>query len=217
MRTDTSSGMLANLPGHGRTARDGRSLGIPRQAETLGAWLAAAGIDRPHLVANSLGCQVVLHLAAGPAADVRSLMLVGPTMDPAASTAPRQAARLLHGAVYESLPLVTLIAAEQLHRPTQGIRELQSGLDHDTEATARRVTMPTTIVRGARDRVAPLRWIRQLARWLPNARVIDLPVGAHAVHASPPTAGGGATDSVRTTAAGPRPRPAQRTPAAVAH
>lgn len=177
---------VPDLPGHGRTACDGRSLGIPRQAETLGGWLDVAGIDRPHLVANSLGCQVVLHLAAGLDADVRSLMLVGPTMDPAAPTATRQAVRLLQGAVYESLPLVALIAAEQLQRPTQGVRELRSGLDHDTEAAVRRVTVPTTVVRGARDRVAPLRWIRQLVGWLPNARVVDLPVGAHAVHASHP-------------------------------
>lgn len=176
---------VPDLPGHGRTSLRGSPLGIADQANVLRRWLTAVGIEQPLLVANSLGCQVVLQHAADTG-DLRGLLLVGPTMDPAAPTPLRQVARLLRGAVHEPMSLIALVAAEQLHRPAQGLHELGSGLGHDLAAVAGRVSAPTLLVRGARDRVAPPNWVRQLAGWLPRGEVVDLPVGAHAVHATHP-------------------------------
>lgn len=177
---------VPDLPGHGRTDRSGPSLGVEAQAEVLRQWLDTVGIERPHLVANSFGCQVVVALAAQHDVDLRRLVLVGPTMDPAAPTAVGQGGRLLLGAGHEAPALIVLVALEWLHRPTQSIHELRAGLAHDLEDAARRVTVPVTVVRGARDRVAPRAWVDQLASWLSDACVVDLPVGAHAVHVSHP-------------------------------
>lgn len=177
---------VPDLPGHGRTARHGPTLDVPQQADVLGSWLGVAGIERPHLVANSLGCQIVLRLAGSRRIELAGLTLVGPTMDPAAPTVMGQTLRLLRDAALEKPWLVALVAAEQLHRPAQAIRELASGLRLDTESCARRVTTPTTVVRGARDPIAPRSWTQQLAQWLPNATAVNLSVGAHAVHATHP-------------------------------
>jgi len=178
--------VVPDLPGHGRTKGPDNVLGVRDQAEVLGRWLAAAGIDGPHVIAHSLGCQVVVQLAGEPDADVRSLVLVGPAMDPAARSAVWQATRLARTMVHEPWPLVRLLAAEYLHRPAQAVTELRTALDHDEETSARRVRAPSLVLRGARDRVAPPEWVGKLTRWLPDARAVDLPIGAHAVHASHP-------------------------------
>lgn len=177
---------VPDLPGHGRTPRRGAALGLAEQVDVLRAWSDAVGIERPYLVGNSYGCQLVLELAGQPGMRSRGLLLVGPTMDPAAPTAAGQLLRLLRDAPLEPLSLVALVVAEHLHRPSQAIRELRSGLDHDIESAARRVQSSTTVVRGARDRVAPRPWVERLAGWLPHGRAIELPSGAHAVHVSHP-------------------------------
>ncbi len=53
-----------DLPGFGRSAKPRRTLTVPELARALLAWLDAAGLERPLLLGNSLGCQVVVDLAA---------------------------------------------------------------------------------------------------------------------------------------------------------
>lgn len=173
---------VPDLPGHGRTAAAGRRLGVADLAEALASWMVAAGVGDAHLVASSLGCQVAMQVAADGHAPGARLLFVGPTMDPAAPTAPGQLWRLLRGTPHEPVSLALLTAIEHLHRPSQAWHALQAGLEHPIRAVARKVHNPTVLVRGADDHVAPSAWLQQLAAWLPDAEVVELPVGAHGVH-----------------------------------
>ena len=173
---------VPDLPGHGRTSGEGRRLGVVDMAGALASWMDVAGVGGAHLVGNSLGCQVALQVAADGQVPVSRLLLVGPTMDPAAATPVQQLGRLLRGATQEPMSLALLVVAEQLRRPRQARHALRSGLAHPVEAVAREVTNPTILVRGAADHVAPSSWLWQLATCLPEAEVVELPVGAHGVH-----------------------------------
>ena len=178
--------VVPDLPGHGRTAARGRRLGVVDMAGALASWMDVAGVGGAHLVGNSLGCQVAMQVAADGRVPVSRLLLVGPTMDPAAPSPARQLGRLVRGAPHEPVSLVLLAVAEQLRRPRQAWHALRSGLDHPVEAVAREVTSPTVLVRGAADHVAPSSWVRQLSTWLPDADVVELPVGGHGVHVDHP-------------------------------
>ena len=73
---------VPDLPGCGRSQRPPEPFGISEFGAALGGWLDAAGLERPALVANSMGCQVVTELAARRPERVGPLVLVGPTVDP---------------------------------------------------------------------------------------------------------------------------------------
>ena len=177
---------VPDLPGHGRTAARGRRLGVRDMAAVLACWMDVAGIGGAHLVGSSLGCQVAMQVAADGQVPVARLVLVGPTMDPAASSPVRQLGRLVHGAPHEPVSLVLLAVGEQLRRPRQAWHALRTGLAHPVEAVARQVDRPTVLVRGAADHVAPSSWLEQLSTWLPDAEVVELPTGAHGVHYARP-------------------------------
>src|SRR5262245_52027362 len=55
---------VPDLPGYGRSDRPETPLGVDGLAAALAACLDALGLERPVLVANSFGCQVVTKLAA---------------------------------------------------------------------------------------------------------------------------------------------------------
>jgi 2-hydroxy-6-oxonona-2,4-dienedioate hydrolase len=177
---------ITDLPGHGRTHPRGRHLGVSDMAVALAAWMHVAGVGGAHLVGNSLGCQVALQVAADGRVPVSRLLLVGPTMDPAAQGPIRQVGRLLRGVPREPVSLSLLALGEQLYRPTQAWHALQAALAHPVGAVAHEVANPTVLVRGAADHVAPTDWLRQLSTWLRDAEVVELPVGAHGVHYAHP-------------------------------
>lgn len=77
---------VPDLPGHGRSATPPRSLRVPELGDALAAWMRQRGLRGACLVANSLGCQTVIDLAARFRELVGRAVLVGPTGDPAART-----------------------------------------------------------------------------------------------------------------------------------
>ena len=82
--------LVPDLPGHGRSQRARVAPGIEAHAETLADWLAALGLERPAIVANSMGCQIVTKLAARHPERVDPIVLTGPTVrsGPAPGTEP---------------------------------------------------------------------------------------------------------------------------------
>src|SRR5690349_660164 len=54
---------VPDLPGYGRSEHPDTPLGVAALADALTGCLDALGLERPVLVANSLGCQVVTELA----------------------------------------------------------------------------------------------------------------------------------------------------------
>ena len=68
---------IPDLPGHGDSpAGPGMNLGITAQAECLRAFFAAVGIKRAHLIGNSMGGAIALHLAATSPDLIGSLILI---------------------------------------------------------------------------------------------------------------------------------------------
>ena len=77
--------VVVDLPGHGASAPlgHGADAGCPALAATLAQVLARLGVERPHVVGNSLGGWVALELAAdGTAASVTALAPAGLRLQP---------------------------------------------------------------------------------------------------------------------------------------
>ena len=178
-----------DLPGFGRTPGPRRALDIRGLADALGDWLAASGRMRPVMVANSLGAQVVVDLAARRPALQGPLVLVGPTMDALARSLPRQALRLAADVPAEKLSLAWLLSTDYARcGPRRYLATVRHGLRDRIEENARQVTGPVTVLRGALDPVCPREWAQHLAAALPDGNAEEVPGAGHAVHHSHPAA-----------------------------
>lgn len=77
-----------DLPGFGESEKLPDSLDVPRLSSALSAWMDAVGLKQAALVGNSMGCQVIVHLAARRPELVEQVVLQAPTMDPVGVPSP---------------------------------------------------------------------------------------------------------------------------------
>jgi 2-hydroxy-6-oxonona-2,4-dienedioate hydrolase len=179
---------VPDLPGYGRSDRPPRrDLNVPELADALLAWMDRIGLDRPHLIGNSFGCQVIADLASRHPDRVGRLVLQGPTMDPRARTALRQVIRWLSVVPFErpSEGLVLLRDIWDLG-PRRAVNMISIALDDPIEQKLRRTVAETLVVRGTRDAIVPRRWAEDAARLLPNGRLIEIERAAHTINYSQP-------------------------------
>lgn len=173
-----------DLPGHGRSDAPARALDIGGHAEALRAWLRKLGIAGACLVGHSMGCQVVTELAARHPDVADRLVLIGPTMDPRATSTLRAAARLIAGGAEERPSMIGLIVRDYVRMAPRLLKEFRAMREHRIEDALMRVAAPVLLVTGQKDRVAPTDWIEGLARLAADARTAVVPDAGHAVHYS---------------------------------
>jgi 2-hydroxy-6-oxonona-2,4-dienedioate hydrolase len=175
---------VPDLPGHGRSDKPERTLGVPELAEALRAWMDAAGLRRAAFLASSMGTQVVADLAARHPERVERLILVGPTLDPT-HTVGQQMLRLLRTGAAERLSLLPLLIAEHLRtRPWRLAAELRAMARDSIEEKLPRIDAPAMVVRGERDAVIPQSWAEEVARLLGADRFLVAPGAGHALNYS---------------------------------
>jgi 2-hydroxy-6-oxonona-2,4-dienedioate hydrolase len=173
--------IIPDLPGHGRSATPPVPADVPALAAALGAFMDAAGVPRAALIANSLGCQTALQLAATRPELVDRCVLVGPTMDPARRSVAALAVRFLFDAVYEHPSLALLVATDFLRMHWRLIPEFRAMRRHDALALAPLVIAPCLLVRGQHDPLVGAAWVRALAGAL-GGDVREVTGLGHGVH-----------------------------------
>jgi pimeloyl-ACP methyl ester carboxylesterase len=173
-----------DLPGYGNSPKPPRTLTIRELADELGAF--ASRFDKPILIGNSMGCQVMIDLVART--DLASrIVLIGPTIDSEARSVLRQATRVGADALYEQrLPGLATIYLSDLWKA--GVpamwAALQHALDDRPEQKAPLIAVPALVVRGSKDTVAPHGWAERLATLMPQGRLMTVPRAGHGLHYS---------------------------------
>ena len=167
------------LPSLGAPAAPGIPLEVEAAAERVATAIGAGPVV---LVGHSAGCAVAIATAVR-CPSVAGLVLVGPSTDPRAGTWPRMIGRWLRTAVHERLWEVPLLVPQ--YRGT-GLVSMARGMN--TMRTFRpdhaiaRTRVPVTVVRGARDRIAPDDWCHRLADSAGGpGSVVTVPGAAHMV------------------------------------
>jgi pimeloyl-ACP methyl ester carboxylesterase len=183
--------LVPDLPGFGLSLGRSRVLDVRELASALAEWMRLARAAPAHLVGNSFGSQIAAELAARFPQQVRSLTLVGPTVDPEARGLYRQAGRLFAELRLEPIELGGLWAGRaSRYARGSGLRQaagtLRALLRDRIETKLPHVKVPTLILRGSQDPIAPEPWTRRAARLIPGARSVSLACGGHCVHFSHP-------------------------------
>jgi pimeloyl-ACP methyl ester carboxylesterase len=171
---------LPDLAGFGLSGKPANVVDVGGHARILAEWLDAAGIGRVALLGNSFGCQVAVELAHRRPDLVAALILVGPTTDPAAASVTGQLRRWLLDLPFEDPRQIPVLAADLRDA---GVRRVTATLrlavrDRITAKLAA-IRVPTLLVRGAHDRIAPQSWLDHLATLVPDAEMRVLHGAAH--------------------------------------
>ncbi len=184
-------------------------LSVERMAGDALALLNAAGMDRAHIVAHSLGGLVALHLALQARARVRSLSLLctfanGRAVGASArmiwlGTRTRLGTRRMRRAAFlemvippESLAsadrdalaakLAPVFGHDLADHPGVEMEQLAAMRTYDvTPRLAELAGMPTLVVSAAHDPVAPPALGRAIATGIPGSRYVELDGGSHGV------------------------------------
>lgn len=173
---------VPDLPGHGRSETPAEAQTIETLADALGEWLEVVGVERAQLVGNSMGCQVITELAVRRPELVGSLVLVGPTVDPAKRGARHQVFGALRDSRNEPALLVALAAKDGAGWSFRRLlATARSVLADRMEDRLPSIECPAVVVHGEKDGLVSHEWAERVAGLLPHGRLVVLPGEPHAI------------------------------------
>jgi pimeloyl-ACP methyl ester carboxylesterase len=171
---------VPDLPGFGHSAKPRTVLTAEQHAEVVAAWMDKAGVGVANVLGNSYGCQVAVELAIRRPDLVTSLVLVGPTVDPAAPTPGGQIRRWARDLLCEDPHQIPIIAADVRDAGVRRIlRTLQDSVHHRMERRIPLVGAPILVLRGQHDPIAPAQWADQAAALARMGSCDVIPGAAH--------------------------------------
>lgn len=170
-----------DLPGFGRSDKPNHILNILELTDALAGWLTRAGTARAAFLGNSMGCQIIVDLAVRYPEKVASAVLVGPTLDANARSLLRQLGRGARDLFGEPLTYWPLLAMDYwIAGPLRTVRTLALAVRDPLTEKLPKVRVPTLVVRGSKDPIAPADWCAEMVRLLPRGRLVVLD-GVHHV------------------------------------
>jgi pimeloyl-ACP methyl ester carboxylesterase len=176
---------VPDLPGMGRSHRPARTLDIPGLASTLLAYLDAVGVERATFVGNSLGCPIIVEVAATHPDRIERAVLVSPAGGPHNQPLARALRQMAADSVREPLSMVPIAVRDYLHFGVlQGFSLFRAMTRYPTLERLHHLVPPTLVIAGARDPLVRIDRVRQLAEF-PHVRAVKVP-GAHALNYSAP-------------------------------
>jgi len=179
---------VLELPGFGNAPKPAHVLTVEEHAGLVVAFLASLG--RPVvLVGQSMGCQVVLEAALRAPHLVERIVAIGAVTDPDERSAVLQGVRLVQDVLGETPATNWAVFSEYLRcGPRRYLATLPSMLAYDTDAAAAAVTVPTLLLRGAKDPICRRPWARRLAATLAVGRLVEVPGAHHNANSTHPRA-----------------------------
>lgn len=178
-----------DLPGFGLSDKPREVLDLDGLACVLAHFLELADATPAVLLGNSFGCQIAVRCALRYPHLVSGLILEGPTINPAECSASKQIYRWCSTLPREPM-LMWLVAARDylICGPRRFWKTFQIALADPIEEHLRRVDVPTLVVRGERDPIAPQSWAEAVAKLVPHARLEVIEGAAHTVNFAAPDA-----------------------------
>lgn len=176
-----------DLPGFGKSAKPPYTLNIPALADALNTFLEESEISRATIVGHSFGCQIAVEFARRYPEKLDRLVLAAPSGDPRVNSAFSYFGRLLLDAFREPFSLIPVAVSDYFRAGLiRGFRTFQFALEDHPEDKLPQIDVPTLVIRGAKDPIVSVEWVRQVTRILPRSNLVTIEDAAHAVNYNSP-------------------------------
>lgn len=172
--------LVPDLPGFGLSGKPAPAYDVRRHAGHVAGWLDVLGAGPVCVFGHSFGAEVAAAVARARPDRVAALVLASPTADRHARTRRAQVRRWL-GDVFLEDPRQAVILARDVRdaRPWRVWATLSRSVHNRIEDDVRASDVPTLVIGGDRDPVAPPQWRSELARLGPRAATVTVPGAAH--------------------------------------
>jgi pimeloyl-ACP methyl ester carboxylesterase len=178
---------VPDLPGSGLSRRPRQPLDIPGMARTLVAYLDDVGLADATFVGNSLGCVVLVELAASYPDRITSAVLVSPAGGPNNLPMTRALWQMTRDAVQEPPSLWPIATRDYLRFGVARSWSLFRAMTaYPTLERLRLLDIPTLVVGGSRDPLVDFERVSVFSG-LPHVDAVRIP-GPHALNYSRPDA-----------------------------
>jgi pimeloyl-ACP methyl ester carboxylesterase len=176
---------VPDLPGMGRSTRPEHTHDIPGLARALIGYCDAVGVERATFVGNSLGCPILVEVAASYPERIERAVLVSPAGGPNNQPLPRAIRQMTFDAPKEPVTLLPIAVRDYLHFGLlQGWSLFRAMTRYPTLERLADMVMPTLVIAGARDPLVNFDRAFVLSG-LPHIDVVKVS-GAHALNFSRP-------------------------------
>jgi pimeloyl-ACP methyl ester carboxylesterase len=171
---------LVDLPGFGALRRLRRQFALQEASLWLSDWMAAAGIERTHLVGHSMGGYITLRLAASRPDLLRRLVLVAPAGVPAGRSLPGHLGPLFLAARHATLRFLPTLAYDAMRMgPGTLLRTARDLLAEDVRGDLRSIPTPTLLIWGENDPLVPPSAGELMRAEIPDCRLFTLEGAGH--------------------------------------
>lgn len=189
------------LPGSARSPLPEQKLSIAGYVDAVAGVIDELKLGAVHVVAHSMGTIVAQHLAVGRPDLVKSLALFGPLLAPQDAARPNIAARaelarkgvagmqeiadaIVNGATgaetKREQPVVLAMVRESIMRQTaEGYAQSCEALAGANAALVSQITVPTLLVTGDQDGVAPPASVQKMGEAIRGSRVVIVDACGH--------------------------------------
>lgn len=173
-----------DMPGYGRSPGPPGALGMEALADWVAEMLTVMKVERVHVGAHSMGCQVALALARRHPGRVAGMVLAGPTTGRSLMPAWRYGLGMVNS---HREPLAYKVTALRMYLemgPVHYLSTIRQMLADNPLLGIEAVQASCLVVRGEYDPIIPEHVARALASRLPRGVFLPVPGAAHVVQYS---------------------------------
>jgi pimeloyl-ACP methyl ester carboxylesterase len=176
---------LPDLPGMGRSIRPEGGLDLPGLAKALISYCDAVGVECPILVGNSLGCPIIIEVAASFPNRIQRAVMVSPAGGPNNQPLGRALGQMARDGLREPPSMLPIAARDYLRfGALRSLSLFKAMTRYPTLERLHQLVVPTLVIAGVRDPLVRIANAPRLAV-VPHIDVVSVP-GAHALNYSDP-------------------------------
>lgn len=176
---------VPDLPGMGRSIRPEGGLDLPGLAKALISYCDAIGVERPILVGNSLGCPIIIEVAATFPNRIQRAVMVSPAGGPNNQPLGRAIGQMARDGLREPPSMLPIAARDYLRfGALRSLSLFRAMTRYPTLERLPHLVVPTLVIAGVRDPLVRIANAPRLAV-VPHIDVVSVP-GAHALNYSDP-------------------------------